>query len=107
MILKKIKGPAGKPPSVKCHKVDLMAKFITDDDYFATLKRKKGQTSVKKNQERTKHPKKLRITYLTVKVILNIFLMKHQVMEKTQIVKRKLRLLKTQYKLPGLKSLHQ
>ena len=40
MILKKIKGPSEKPPSVKCHKVDLMAKFITDDDYFATLKEK-------------------------------------------------------------------
>ena len=59
MILKKIKGPAGKPPSVKCHKVDLMAKFITDDDYFATLKRKKGQTSVKKKTGKNKASKKI------------------------------------------------
>ena len=38
MILEKIKGPADTPRRIKRCKADLMAKFITDDDYLAALK---------------------------------------------------------------------
>ena len=40
LILKKIKGPTEKPPPVKCCKIGLIAKFITDDEYLASIKEK-------------------------------------------------------------------
>ena len=40
MILEKIKGPADTLRRIKRCKADLMAKFITDDDYLAALKEK-------------------------------------------------------------------
>lgn len=61
MILEKIKGPADTPQRIKRCKADLMAKFITDDDYLAALKEKEKKDEHKRGggggeKERKKHP---------------------------------------------------
>ena len=59
MILEKIKGPADTPRRIKRCKADLMAKFITDDDYLAALKEKEKKDEHKRGGERKKKASKL------------------------------------------------
>ena len=61
MILEKIKRPADTPRRIKRCKADLMAKFITDDDYLAALKEEEKKDEHKRGggggeKERKKHP---------------------------------------------------